>query len=218
MTNNREQKSSTIGIEQFTIFPFDTQKLEYGEPIPLTTLKSISVSMNVATYDEYNDNSLFEVISKFSNAEISCEFTALTPREQSLILGGKGEGAVQFLSNNDVAKPFAVAYKRTKADGNAKFVKFLYCSARLEGVDGKTASDSIEVQPDKIIFKAKPLEENFPIEKYRGVVKMEVDSSDLDYNGEGDTWFDTALLTAKTEDINKQTVTVTNEDKKGKKE
>lgn len=188
-----QKKSSTIGIEQFTIFPYDETTMTYGNPIPLITLKSINVTINVATHDEYNDNGLFEAITRFSNAEISCEFTELTPREQGLILGWQSEGAVQILTNNNVAGTFAIAYRRTKADGNSKYVKFLSCTARLEGTEGKTESDSIEVQPDTIIFKAKPLPSYYPIEKYRGATKMEVDTADTEYKGEGDTWFTSAL-------------------------
>lgn len=190
---SKTRKSSTIGIEQFTIFPFNEERFEYGEPIPLTTLKAIDATFNITTHDEYNDNQLFEVINVFSDVEITCEFTALTPREQGMILGWRRKGAIQLTSNNDIAGAFAIAYKRTKKDGSIKYVKFLNCTARLEGTSGKTSGDSIEVQTDTIIFKAKPMDTNFPLEEYRGAIKLEVDTSDEEYINEGDTWFKAAL-------------------------
>lgn len=186
-------KSATIGIENFVVFPFDNKTMKYGEPMPISTIKSIDVSINVATHDEYNDNQLFESTSLFSNAEISCEFTDLTPAEQAILLGWKSDGAIKMLSNSDVAPTFAIAYKRTKQDGNSKLVKFLSCTARLEGESGKTASDSIETQPEKLIFKAKPLRADFPIEKYRKLYQLKLDTSDENYTNEADDWFLSAI-------------------------
>jgi phi13 family phage major tail protein len=194
----REVKSSTIGIQDFTLFLYDEITETYGEPIPLTTVESISTKRSIAKIDVYNDNQLFETISRVSNVEINTEFTSLTSREHALLLGWDNDGALKLESNNDISRVFCIAYKRTKANGSIKYVKFLSCVGTVEGEDGETEGENVKSQSYKLMFKAKPLRNDFYIERLQSKIKLEVEDSDFEYDGEGDEWFTSAIPTKYT--------------------
>jgi phi13 family phage major tail protein len=190
LSRSKKLKSSKFGLRNVHIAEYDPVSDQWTEPVPVETIKSMSIAVNITHGEEYADDQLFEVFDAFNNFEVELSFTDLTPEEQAFLYGWESVGAIRLSGSNDNPPWIALMGERLKGDGTYRYFKYFKGKARIGGYDAQTKADSVNTQPDSLSIVFAPLANDFPIPAYRGKAKAILDETDPEYQGEAELWYE----------------------------
>jgi phi13 family phage major tail protein len=190
----KQIKSSKIALSNVHIAEYDRASMKWGRPVRVETIKSMSVSVTIASTKEYADDNLFEVIDSTEDFVVDLSFTDLTPSEQAFFLGFTEVGAIKLSGSDDNPPYIALLGERAKADKTKRLFSYFCGRARATNESAQTkGGGSVAVQPDNLQITFGPLPGDFPVEAYRNKARAIVDETDPEYDGEAEIWYEEVI-------------------------
>ena len=165
--------------------------LTHSTPIPLTGIREVGVALDTTDDEFFAEGKKCIDASNLSGATLTVELSQFTNEERGILIPRiERTGAVNQLTNSKAIKQFAIGYEVIFDDGATKFFWWYKTNARLIDDSDSIAQseDSRNFQPESIEFRA--LFTNFKLGSGNETLRQSVQDDDVDYAGEGDTWFD----------------------------
>lgn len=154
---------ATYGAKYIQFAPFTAEPEEkmptYGEAIGLAELQKAGDSPKNAVGKQYGDNGLSEIVSEFSEGELTIEITDLPPETEDSIFGikpiGSSDNEVHCFGDNAQAPYGAVSFISCIVRNNVKSYQGIFypkCKADMQGEEFETKGENITLKGGKLKF------------------------------------------------------------------
>jgi phi13 family phage major tail protein len=154
-----ERQSYMIGVDRLflaEIISDDTSGVSYGTPFPVPGVNSIGVRMNNSNMTIYADDGAFENVNQQGDIDIVCSLAGLSGEKRADVTGGSYNSSTGMVEHDgtDVAKQYALGYRRQKANNTYRYKWFMKGSFARPDSAAATKSGSITSQPMQYVYRA----------------------------------------------------------------
>ncbi len=145
--------SNFIGVQHLHIAKMltdtsgGTPETTYETPVDMgKVLISVKIQPKNSEAQLYADNQSIEASNVISEYTLTFDTAALPLEYKAYLLGHRVEDGVMKVSNKDSAPYFGIAFQSDKANGTARYVKFLKVKFSEPEETSSTKSENVEYQ------------------------------------------------------------------------